>query len=113
MIGIREFARTCRPNSSPSIFGMRRSVINRSGDQLFISCKASTPSPAVRVPYPKLDRVVFSTRVICGSSSTTRMFPFAPEVITSLHFLGDDVNVHRRRIPQEFVDRGKIQVPSP
>src|SRR5438270_12233985 len=39
---------------------------------------ADSPSAAVRTSYPWLDRTVLKTRVICGSSSTTRTRDFSP-----------------------------------
>ena len=47
--------------------------MRRSGDQWPKIFSASAPSRAVRTSYPREDSAVFSTRVIWGSSSTTRI----------------------------------------
>src|SRR5208282_3426849 len=65
--------RTRRHNSSPSMLGMARSVMTRSGDQSFMISSAVSPSLATRMSYPWLEREVRSTRAIWDSSSTTRM----------------------------------------
>src|SRR3979411_3468622 len=95
MMGILDLARRCRQISTPSMLGMRRSVITRSGVHDFITCNASSPSEAVRIEYPRAESVVLRTRAICSSSSTTRIFGFSPTpAIGLLHLLRHDVYVY-------------------
>src|SRR3979411_168910 len=95
MMGIPDLARSWRQSSMPSMLGMRRSVITRSGVHDFMTCKASSPSEAVRTEYPRAESVVLRTRAICASSSTTRIFGFSPTAaIGLLHLLRHDVYVY-------------------
>src|SRR4030081_1473849 len=114
MMGIADLARRCRQSSTPSMLGIRRSVITRSGVHDFITCNASSPSEAVRIEYPWAESVVLRTRAICGSSSTTRIFAFSPTAaIGLLHLLRHDMYVYSRSIAEELVDGGKVKVLSP
>src|SRR4029077_4114685 len=121
MIGICVFARRRRHNSSPSMLGIARSVMTRSGDQSLMISSAVSPSLATRMSYPWLEREVRSTRVIWGSSSTTRMClcsnvyapGFARRRAQSIRFLSHDVHVHRRRVAQKLMDRRKIEISFP
>src|ERR1700704_1462729 len=103
MMGIPDFARRWRQSSTPSILGIRRSVITRSGVHDFITYNASSPSEAIRIEYPRAESVVLRTRAICASSSTTRIFAFSPTApIRLFHLLGHDVHVYRRRVTEEL-----------
>src|SRR6266852_4021575 len=121
MIGTCVFVRSRRHNSRPSMFGIARSVITRSGDQSFIISSAVSTSLATRMSYPWLAREVRSTRVIWGSSSTTRMClcsnicvpAFVRRHARSVRFLGHDVHVHCRRVAQKLMDRRKIEISFP
>src|ERR1022692_587334 len=116
MIGICVFVRSRRHNSSPSMLGMARSVMTRSGDHSFMISSAASPSLATRMSYPWLERDVRRTRVICDSSSTTRMClcskVYAPPVRPA-GFLRHDVHVHRRGVAQKLMDRLKIEISFP
>src|SRR4029077_16115253 len=121
MIGICVFARRRRHNSSPSMLGIARSVMTRSGDQSLMISSAVSPSLATRMSYPWLEREVRSTRVIWGSSSTTRMClcsnVYAPGFVRggaqSIRFRRNEVQVHRRRVAQKLMDRRKIEISFP
>src|ERR1700724_3663194 len=114
MMGIPDLARRLRQSSTPSMLGIRRSVITRSGVHDFITCHASSPSEAVRTEYPRAESVVLRTRAICASSSTTRIFGFSPTAAIGLpHLLGHDVYVYGWRVTQELVDGGKVKILSP
>src|SRR6266851_10466548 len=121
MIGICVFIRSRRHNSSPSMLGIARSVMTKSGAQSFMISSAVSPSLATRMSYPWLEREVRSTRVIWDSSSTTRMClcsnAYAPGFVhrhsRSVRFLGHDVYVHRRRVAQKLMDRRKIKISFP
>src|SRR5258708_2884082 len=115
MMGSFDRARISLHSPRPSRFGIRKSVITRSGDHSFINWIASSPSEATRTPYPWLVSVVLSTRVICGSSSTTRMFPLelASFMKSSLHLLGHDVHVNGRCVAKELMNDRKVKISTP
>src|ERR1700682_1348308 len=108
-MGIPDFARSWRQSSTPSLLGIRRAGITRSGFHDFITCHASSPSEAVRTEYPRAESVVLRTRAICASSSTTRIFGFSPTApIRLFHLLRYDVHVYRWRVTEELVDGGQV-----
>src|ERR1700728_1270769 len=111
------------------MLGMARSVITRSCVQSFIISSAVSPSFATRMSYPWLDSEVRKTRVICDSSSTTRMclcsviFDQQPDAKTgfvsvyclafSARFLRDNVHIYRRSIPQKLMNCRQIKISLP
>src|ERR1017187_4554174 len=64
-----------RQISTPLIPGIIRSVITRSGGQSLKVRNPSSGSLAVRTSYPCAESAARSTRVICVSSSITRILP--------------------------------------
>src|ERR1017187_2174935 len=64
-----------RQTSTPLMPGIIKSVTTRSGVQSLKTCKPSSGSLAVRTSKPCAEREARSTRVICGSSSMTRILP--------------------------------------
>ncbi len=64
-----------RHTSTPLSPGIIRSVMTRSGGQSAKTRRPSSGSLAVRTSKPCADNAARSTRVICGSSSMTRILP--------------------------------------
>src|SRR5207302_2715426 len=91
----------------PLMSGIERSVTIRSGIQSIDRFNAASPSAAVLTSYPCACSVVFKTRVICGSSSTTRILLRSA---ISARLLGDNVDVDRRRFRQKAVHGSEIQI---
>src|SRR5580704_18524507 len=93
---------------------MERSVMTNSGVQSFMISSAVSPSFATRMSYPWLERLARNTRVICGSSSTTRMrrwsFMTDSLVDRSGGLLSHDVNIHRGRVAQKFMNRREVKI---
>src|SRR5882672_6611550 len=110
MMGTCERSRTERHSSIPVIRGMDKSVTIRSGSQSAARSSALSPSLAVLTSYPCAVSVVFRTRVICVSSSTTRIRLLSA---ISAQFLRNNVDINRRRVGQKTVDRGQVQIFSP
>src|ERR1035438_7372425 len=76
--GVAALARMARQTSTPERPGIMRSVTTRSGVQSLKTCRPSSGSFAVLTSYPCAESAARSTRVICGSSSITRILPGMP-----------------------------------
>src|SRR5438132_4220057 len=82
MIGVVECSRICCQTSKPSHRGITRSSKMRSGSSRSNAAKASTPSLAVVILYPLVDREWLTAAIIPGSSSTSKMCSLAWPIVS-------------------------------
>src|SRR5256714_2692254 len=82
MIGVVECSRICWQTSMPSHRGITRSSKMRSGSSRSNAAKASTPSLAVVILYPLVDREWLTAAIIPGSSSTSKMCSLAWPIVS-------------------------------
>src|SRR5436305_69799 len=85
-MGTCENSRTLRQSSMPSVSGMARSVITMSGVHSCVASSAFFAENADCTVNPAASSARFSTRTICCSSSTTKIFvPFSVMLCFSRH----------------------------
>src|SRR5579862_1647403 len=110
MIGTCDLLRTALHSSIPFMPGMDKSLMIKSGIQSTDRSRALSPFDAVFTSYPCDCSMVFKTRVICVSSSTTSI---RLRSAISARVLRHNVHIHCWRIGKKAVHRRQVKVFAP